>query len=198
MLCPTSSRILYRKMANHTENAKRRRSIRLPDYDYTTLGAYFVTVCVYDHRRLFGDVVDGQMQLNELGDIVMKCWQEIPEHFSNVELDAFVVMPNHVHGILVFHENSSKECSVPKVGAFGKMVSGSLSTIIRSFKSAVTRENNKIFRTPGIPTWQRSYYEHVIRRTDKMNRIREYIRNNPLRWEFDQENPEHEQPSGRF
>jgi putative transposase len=173
-------------MTNPDSSLHRRRSIRLPDYDYTTPGAYFVTLCTQEKRCLFGDVVAGQMQLNKAGIIVMQCWREIPEHFPYVELDEFVVMPNHVHGILVFHENCRGiACYAPTAAGFGKMVSGSLPTVIRSFKSAVTRGINKMRRTPSLPVWQRSFYEHVIRKKEDLAVIREYIANNALRWEFD-------------
>lgn len=168
-----------------------RRSIRLPDYDYTTPGAYFVTVCAHENRCLFGKVIEGKIILNELGNIVVQCWQEIPEHFPKSELDEFIVMPNHVHGLLIFNENCRGiACYAPTATGFGKMVPGSLPALIRSFKSAVTRKVNKIRRTPGVPVWQRGYYEHVVRRADKINRIREYILQNPLRWEYDRENPQ--------
>ena len=173
-----------------------RRSIRLPGYDYTQAGAYFVTVCTWNRECLFGDVVDGEMRLNELGEIVRACWHEIPDHFPHVGSDEFVIMPNHVHGILVIVETNvvGARHAVPLQNQcteqFGKPLAGSIPTIIRSFKSAVTKRINDLRGTPGVSVWQRNYYEHVIRDEESLNRIRQYIVENPRRWHLDRENPD--------
>lgn len=180
----------------------RRRSIRLPGYDYTRPAAYFVTVCTRNRECLFGDVVDGEMRLNELGETVRACWHEIPDHFPHVGLDEFVIMPNHVHGILVIVETNvvgarhvGARHAVPlrqtqRTEQFGKPLAGSIPTIIRSFKSAVTKRINDLRGTAGITVWQRNYYEHVIRDEESLNRIRQYIIENPRRWHLDRENPD--------
>ncbi len=147
---------------------------------------------------LFGHVTDGIMRLNIYGKIVWSCWREIPDHFPHVELDEFVVMPNHVHGILWIVDNVGARHGVPLPNGgtvpnherFGKPVPGSIPTIIRSFKSAVTKQINGKRGTPGARVWQRNYYEHIIRDESSLNRIREYITMNPLRWAMDRENPQ--------
>lgn len=173
------------------DGARGRRSIRLSGYDYAQAGAYFVTVCAHQRQCLFGDVVNKKMVLNEAGKIVRACWDEIPAHFPHAELDAFVVMPNHIHGIIVIVDHGSRDtaCRVPTMESFGKPVPGSLPTIVRSFKSAVTRHINQSRDTPGQPVWQRNYYEHIVRNEHALNRIRNYIETNPARWAHDRENP---------
>jgi len=166
-----------------------RRSIRLKDYDYCQEGAYFVTICTHSHKCLFGEIVSGATQLNRFGNVVNKCWLEIPHHFPNVEIDTFVVMPNHFHGILVIHDCRGTACRAP-TEKFGRPTPRSLPTIIRSFKSAVTKRINALRKTPGARLWQRNYYEHVIRNEDDLNEIRQYILDNPVKWDMDENNPD--------
>lgn len=170
-------------------NIHRRRSLRLKDYDYSQAGAYFVTVCVQNRECLFGEVVAGEMQLNNAGRMVVRCWQAIPDHFPHVALDVFVVMPNHVHGIIVLMGGRGTACRAPTNEQFGKPVPGSIPTVMRSFKSAATKHINELRHTAGVPVWQRNYYEHIIRDENSMARIREYIINNPLQWALDRDNP---------
>ncbi|MCZ7542020.1 MAG: transposase [Anaerolineae bacterium] len=174
----------------HDPNTHHRRSIRLQGYDYAQEGAYFVTICTHHRTCLFGEVVDSAMQLSGFGEIVQDCWFDIPAHFPYVELDAFVVMPNHVHGVIVIvdEEGRGKVCTAPTSG-FGRSVAGSLSAIVGSFKSAVTKQINEIRKTPRMTIWQRGYYDHVIRDEEDLNRIRQYIVDNPAHWELDSENP---------
>src|SRR4030042_1855832 len=119
-----------------------RRSIRLKDYDYTQAGAYFVTICTLAKECLLGEVVDGEIRLNPCGEIVAECWTQLPKHFQNAAVDEFVVMPNHVHGILVIVDSGrgkGKRClapTMPVTGRFGKPTPGSLPTIVGSFNSA--------------------------------------------------------------
>ena len=175
-----------------------RRSIRLKGYDYSQPGTYFITICAHDRACLFGEVVDGEMRLNEYGHIVRRCWEEIPLHFPHAELDTFVVMPNHVHGIVILtvgarHDVGARHAvPLPHTEQFGKPVPGSIPTIVRSFKSATTRHINALRGTPGAPVWQRNYYEHIVRNEESLNRIREYILTNPIRWAMDWENPHRE------
>jgi len=168
-----------------------RRSIRLKGYDYTQPGAYFITICTRDRVCLFGEVIDGEMRLNPLGEIVRQCWWAIPEHFSHVVLDEFVVMPNHVHGIIVImatHDVGATHASPLRVRPRGPQRQ-SIASIVGSIKSAAAKRINEYRGTPGAPVWQRNYYEHVVRDDQPLNHIREYIATNPLRWHLDRENP---------
>ncbi len=165
-----------------------RRSTRLRGYDYTRAGTYFLTICTFERECVFGDVVDGVMRLSEVGEIVERCWLEIPAHFRHVNLDEFQVMPNHLHGIVhivgtrhaVSLQNRTEE-------QFCKPVSGSISTIIRSFKSAVsnvahTREFNEF-------AWQPRFHDRIIRNHKELENVRKYIRDNPENWASDENNP---------
>ena len=174
----------------HNPARGRRHSLRLRSYDYSQDGAYFVTIRTHNRASMFGEVVDGQMQLNALGQIVKTCWQETPEHFRDAQVDASVVMPNHMHGILWITNRRGTACRAPTREQFGKPTPQSLPTIIRSFKSAVAKRVNIRRGTPGTPLWQRNYYEHVVRDDAALNRIRDYIQTNPQRWDLDRENPE--------
>jgi len=131
------------------------------------------------------------MNLNEQGSTVEKVWKEIPEHFTNVTLDEFIVMPNHIHGILVLEETPDcrgTACRAPTVEGFGKPAKGSIPTIIRSFKSASTNRINRLDKRKGLSIWQRNYYEHIIRNEGSLNRIRRYIQENPIKWSINTEN----------
>jgi putative transposase len=174
-----------------------RRSVRLKGHDYSRSGAYFVTICAYDRECLFGDVADDGMRLNDYGRVVQACWDEILYHFREVQLDAFVVMPNHVHGILVCTraEGSTPTrrgtaCRAPTTERFGRPVIGSLPTMIRSFKSAITKRINILRGVPGLPVWQRNYHEHIIRDEGELLRIRDYIVCNPAHWPEDENHPD--------
>ncbi|MEA5594175.1 transposase [Rivularia sp. UHCC 0363] len=164
-----------------------RRSIRLKSYDYTQEGAYFITICTKNKQCIFGDIKQGEIKLNSLGMIAYNCWQEIPQHFPHIKLDIFVIMPNHIHGILWINQTISKE---DKPRQYGKMVAGSIPCVIRSYKSAVTRQINQICNQKSIsPVWQRNFYENINRNEESLESIRKYILNNPLNWENDSENP---------
>jgi len=169
---------------------RHRRSLRLQGYDYRRVGACFITICARDRACLFGEVVGCEVRLNEVGAFVRACWEEIPAHFPNVHLDAFVIMPNHVHGIvwLVTPVGARHAVPLPRE-RFGRPLSGSIPTIVRSFKAAVTRRINGHRGTPGASVWQRNYYEHLIRDDESLDCIREYIANNPRQWGIDRENP---------
>ena len=180
-----------------------RRSIRLKGYDYAQEGVYFVTVCTQNRACLVGAVADGEMQLNNAGQIAKAAWDDMPARFPSVRLDAFIVMPNHVHGIIIVGAqfiappktpptNVGAQFIVPPDG-FGATNPGvmnyapTLGDMVRAYKAASTR----LIRQAGTPdfAWQRNYYEHVIREEESLNRIRQYILDNPARWEFDLENP---------
>ena len=157
------------------KNYPQRKSPRMRDYDYSQDGTYFVTLCTHHKSHLFGYIVDGVMVLNQLGDIAASCWAEIPNHHENVELDLYVVMPNHLHGIVIInHEWISGERNIPQNRP-------RLSTIIATYKGAVTRKVKK----PNLKIWQRSYHDHIIRNESSLNTIREYVMYNPALWEKD-------------
>ena len=169
-----------------------RKSIRLKGYDYSQTGAYFVTICAHNREILFGMVGNDKSQLNKFGQIVETEWLITAQIRENIELDEYAIMPNHFHGILLITDNGmGTALRAHTIEQFGKPVSGSLPTIIRSFKSTVTKQINQLRNTPGSSVWQRNYYEHIIRNEDGLNRIREYIINNPIQWQFDRENPHH-------
>jgi len=173
-----------------------RRSIRLKEYDYAQPGGYFVTIVTHQRDCLFGQIINEEMQLNELGRIADECWRLIPDHFTNVELGAYVIMPNHVHGIIVIHanENGMATNSLPFVGArhasplpLRGVKPYSIGAIVGSFKSAVTKRIGRELNATGI--WQRNYYEHVIRNHEDWDRIHRYIESNPSMWAEDKDNP---------
>ncbi|MBI2907752.1 MAG: transposase [Chloroflexi bacterium] len=165
-----------------------RRSIRLKDYDYAQGGAYYVTICTFNREPIFGEIVDYEMRLNDYGRVVEEEWLVAPNKRNDVELDAYVVMPNHFHGILLIDRRGTVH-RAPTSERFGKPTSDSLPTIVRYFKSAVTRRIRVLRGDPAAVVWQRKYYEHVIRDETELNEKREYIVGNPLKWDLDSENP---------
>ena len=173
-----------------------RRSIRLQNYDYSQAGLYFITICTYHAECLLSRVIDGRTYLNKYGAIVENEWLKTGEMRDNVELDAYIIMPNHLHGVILLAErcrgtmHRAPTKPSPKHESFGKPVSGSIPTIIRGFKSIVTKKIHKLRSSTGVPVWQRNYYEHIIRSENKLQRIREYIISNPVQWETDIENPD--------
>ncbi len=178
-------------MEDNTEKHYR-RSIRLKEYDYSQAGGYFITICTHNWKNIFGKVVNGEMILNKYGKIVNEFWREIPIHFQNVEIDWFVVMPNHVRGIMIISDRSEvgaiHELPLQNIkNARRKML---LPKVIGYYKMNSTKQINIIKNTPGIPIWQRNYYEHIIRNEEKLYKIRQYIQNNPLKWHLDRENLE--------
>ena len=185
-----------------------RHSIRLKDYDYSQAGAYFVTICAWQRECLFGEIVNGEMVLNDVGRIVVDEWEKTGNIRSNIELDVFSVMPNHFHAIFLIHHNveahvDGAHISAPlpdqkmNVGAhcmrpesaIKRRKSGSIGSVFAGFKSATTRQINMLRNNPGCPVWQRNYYERVIRNEDELSRARDYIVKNPVKWELDKENP---------
>ena len=167
-----------------------RRSIRLSGYDYTQPGAYFVTICTFQRQCLFGDITADTMRSSALGEVVADAWRAIPGHDPHVDLDSFIVMPNHVHGILRIREYvGAKHASPLHLGPRGTS-RGSLSAIVQAFKSAVSREAHRQGFVSERPLWQRGFHDRVIRDEAELERIRSYIEENPLRWALDEENPD--------
>jgi REP element-mobilizing transposase RayT len=171
-----------------------RRSIRLPAYDYAQAGAYFVTLVAHARECLFGQVVGGQTRLSMPGEVVAAQWLRSARIRGEIELDAFVVMPNHVHGIVVIRDvGAHSRAPLPSPP---HRPPRSLGSFVAGFKSAATKRINAIRSTLGLPVWQRNYYEHVIRDEDDLDRVRRYIAENALRWEEDPENPAAARPVG--
>jgi putative transposase len=174
-----------------------RRSIRLKDYDYSRAGAYYVTICVQQRMCLLGEIAAGEMRLNEAGRMVHTAWNELPGKYPGVEIDEFIVMPNHFHGSIVLNVGAGPcACPDPNDGQpRGVAPTGlSLPDVVHRFKSFTTAEyRNGVERLHWIAFpgrfWQRNYYEHIIRDEREMNAIREYVRFNPSKWEEDEENP---------
>lgn len=190
-----------------------RRSIRLRGYDYAVEGAYFITICTFQRESLLGQVTGGEMMLNESGRAVQEVWEGLPAHFSQVFLDAFVIMPNHLHGIIVLngpaepgvgaglrpaqdstaHGSAVGRSETCPYGSGGGETRVPVAEIVRALKSFSARRINQIRDNPGVPVWQRNYYERVIRDEAEMERARRYILENPIKWETDRENPLHSQ-----
>lgn len=172
---------------------RERKLTRLKGYDYSQAGAYFVTICAYNRECLFGKIENGTVILNKYGETIQNEWIKTGKIRGNVIIDTFIVMPNHLHGVIVI-DGVGAHCNVPlqnKTGQtekFGRSTKNSIPTIVKLFKSTTTKQINKIRNAPGIDVWQRNYYEHIIRTNAELNRIRQYILENPLKWESDSEN----------
>lgn len=166
-----------------------RRSIRLKDYDYSGAGGYCLTICSFKRCSIFGEVINSEMYLNKIGRVVEDEWIRTEYLRQEIVLDEFTIMPNHLHGIIMITESDA----VGATGGSPLQTKGpkprSISSVIAGFKSSATKRINKMLGTPGMPVWQRNYYEHIIRNEFDLNEIREYILHNPLRWELDAYNP---------
>ena len=168
--------------------------MRLRGYDYAQAGAYFVTIVTRDRVCLFGEMVNGEMRLNDGGRMIEQWWFELNRKFSTVETDEFVVMPNHFHGIVVIAGVTVGADLRVGPNSEGAHAGAPLPTIIQWFKTMTTNEYMRGVKTRSwMPfagrLWQRNYYEHIVRCENELTRIREYIANNPLQWEMDRENP---------
>jgi REP element-mobilizing transposase RayT len=171
------------------ENYKYHLAIRLKEYDYSSPGIYFVTICTKGKCRLFGRVENGLVILSEFGLMARACWNNIQVHFPNASLLDFVIMPDHLHGLICLTDNGKGTACRASAGenqyaeSFGKPVKGSIPTIIRSYKSAVTKIVNQDKSMKRSAIWQPGYYEHVVRNDEELNYTINYIRSNPLSWE---------------
>jgi REP element-mobilizing transposase RayT len=171
-----------------------RRSIRLKGYDYTSPGGYFITIVTYHRECLFGEIVNGEMKLSNYGKIADECWRAVHYHFSTIDLGTYVFMQNHVNVIIIINDGADANASARRdapwrvpTEQFGKPHSGSIGTIIRQYKSSVTRTIIK--RGGESAIWQPNYYEHIIRNEREWNNIHLYIEANPTNWSEDEENP---------
>jgi putative transposase len=153
-----------------------RRSIRLPDYDYTRPGAYFITIVIHRREPLLGRIVADEMILNQHGELVRHAWLDLPNRYVNVRVNHFCVMPNHIHGILELMDVE------PVVNHYP------VHEIVRGFKSVSTNRVNNLRLAPGQPVWQRNYYEHIIRNEREFQAIIDYMATNPIHWDQDTEN----------
>ena len=175
-----------------------RKSIRLQGYDYSQAGAYYVTIVTFHRDCLFGEIVNKEMILSNLGKIADECWRAIPDHFPFTEMGAYVVMPNHVHGIIVIRNDESitvgathaSPLRIPNSRPHGAP-RRSLGAIVGSFKSAVTKLIGREHSATGI--WQRNYYEHIIRDEKDLQNKSDYIEANPMLWDEDENNPQYMQ-----
>jgi REP element-mobilizing transposase RayT len=159
---------------------KRRKPNRLREYDYSNPAWYFVTICADKHANHFGDIRHEKIYLNDVGKIADKFWNEIPEHFPNAEIDEYIIMPNHIHGIIIINDVGDAKFASPTTDRT-KML---LSKIVQQFKRAVTVEI-KSKKLSEHFVWQRSFYDRIIRNERELFNIRKYIKQNPLKWEFE-------------
>lgn len=202
MMLPTPQST-EQKFLSHTFHKKlpNRKLNRLSSYDYSQPGAYFITICVKNRERVFGEIKNGKMILNEMGEITKKCWMEIPLHFPHILLDEYIIMPDHIHGILMINDefnikndinnnpnHDADSNDIPWQSKFSR----SISSAIRGFKiGAIVRNKNFCsVHENGFANfqWHKSFYDRIIRNEDELNRIRQYIQNNPIKWISNQEN----------
>ncbi|MEW6595762.1 MAG: transposase [Thermodesulfobacteriota bacterium] len=189
-----------------------RRSIRLQGYDYSRAGAYFVTICTQERQCLFGKIVDGEMRLNDLGRVVADSWEWLARQYDHAELDEWVIMPNHMHGIIVITDDCRGGSCRGRSCRGGSCKGGSckggsrtaptmaqrkpVGRLIGAFKTVSTKRINELRQTPGVKLWQRNYWEHIVRDEPELQRIRQYIHNNPSQWEMDTLHPNHPEFGG--
>lgn len=193
----------YTVFMGYNPDIHHRRTIRLRGFDYASAGAYFVTLCVQGRECLFGEVEDGAMMLNDAGRMVEVAWRHLPQRFPHIALDTCVVMPNHMHGIVMINDtvgaglgppglSSPNLCPADVLPSKEKGAASrapTLGDIVCAFKSISTVEVNRMLSRSGVPLWQRNYFERIIRDDRELARAREYIATNPLKWELDTENP---------
>ncbi len=191
------SRTAPTPMPKHIGQRPNRRSIRLQGYDYSQAGAYFVTICTHNRECLFGEIINGDMRLNDVGRIVADSWQWLAEQYDHVLLDQYVIMPNHTHGIIIITDagqcrrggsRTARVRTTPKTGHRHPTPSSPpkpIGRLIGAFKTVSTKRMNALRATAGKKLWQRNYWDHIVRNEPELQRIREYIQNNPGQWERD-------------
>jgi len=180
-------------MKEYFKNKYRTSTNRLQDWDYSASAFYYVTICTKDRVCCLAEIKNKQIYLSKIGKVVFNCWNNIPEHCKNVKLDDWIIMPNHLHGIIIIGNDKDfginrrdRVYPVSTDDKFGHVKPKSLSSIINTFKGAVTRQCN---RENLDFQWQSNYYEHIIRNEKDLARIKKYIANNPINWQFDRNNP---------
>ena len=173
--------------------SKRRRSLRLRGYDYSQPGAYFVTICTRNRLPIFGRIDQGRMLLNNCGKIATRKWEQLDKRFPEIEIDEFIVMPDHMHGIIVIPDPTGVWAihELPRQREKNSPIARrrmTLPMVIGFYKMNTAKAINIANNTRGTHVWQRNYYEHIIRNEDSLNRIRHYIQENPINWPIDPEN----------
>ena len=174
---------------------KNRKANRMREYDYSQAGYYFVTICTQNRKELFGEIIDGRMIANAAGKMVKETWDELSRFYEGIRTDQFQIMPNHVHGIIAIVHVGTGLRACPNSGQpQGVVPTLSLSDVIHRFKSFTTHQyisgvKNDGWKPFDEKLWQRSFYDHTLRKDEDMNRIRAYIQNNPLQWSMDKHNP---------
>ena len=174
---------------NGANKLPKRNEIRLKGADYSASGAYFITICTHEKTCIFGQIYNKEVRLNDLGRVANAVWDEVPLHFPQVQTDAWVVMPNHVHGIVFFRGSSSQSVEIIPPPSRSGPVRHSLGRVVGAYKGTVAR---RIRRTAGDcrnPVWQRNYYDRIIRDEEELYQIRQYIVDNPRCWDEDRDNP---------
>jgi putative transposase len=161
---------------------RRRNSLRLSGHDYSQPGDYFVTVCTFQRIEWLSSIDHARLHLSREGDVVQRCWETLPRHYSHVQVRAFVAMPNHFHGILTLSERTNNQ---PRHG---------LSEIVRWLKGMSTQHLNREYRIAGEHWWQRGFYDEIIRHPRQYAVLHQYVLENPLRWELDRLHPLHPNP----
>lgn len=182
-------------MTQYDPKIHHRRSIRLMGYDYSQPGLYFITLCTHNRAYLFGEIKEGKMILNKYGVIAEKAWLKTESIRDNLKIDAFVIMPNHVHGIIqIVRTNSNSpqrntpHQETPQPKTLFKSPSKTIGAIIRGYKATVTKQIHNSSGQYGTPVWQRNYYEHIIRNDNDYQHIYDYIIDNPAKWQDDKFN----------
>jgi len=163
-----------------TDQTTRRNSLRLQGYDYRNPGYYFVTILAFQRQCLFGEVLEKKVHLNQLGEIVKHHWLSIPKKKLGFDIDAFVIMPNHLHGIVRIMNTVQKQIAEENMLAFAK--ANSLSVLIRTFKASVTKSARKEIDDYPPKIWHRSFNDRILRDSESLDAIRFYIKSNPWRW----------------
>jgi len=161
---------------------KSRKTTRLKEYDYSNTGYYYVTICTDNRLEIFGRIEIDKMGVNQYGNIAKSAWLDLPNHHNNVQLDEFIVMPNHVHGIIKIKNPVGAGPARP----VNDPTNNNLSVIVGSYKSSVTKQINRV--NNNTFKWQRSFYDHIIRTDEALYNIREYIISNPSKWDDDENN----------
>jgi REP element-mobilizing transposase RayT len=165
-----------------------RRSIRLKGFDYAQPGSYFITICTWHKCLIFGEIIQGEVVLSNLGEIARKEIERLPHRFSAIAIDGFVVMPNHIHILITISEDGMANIQ-GSTEAFKQPVPGSIPTIVRSYKAAVTQRISAMRDTPVSEVWHHNYYEHFVRNENEREKIFLYLIANPAQWDSDEENP---------